>query len=119
MRSITFPFGIVFVSSNNFGDQVIEFQSFSGYKAYKTNSEGDHESVTRIKLWARSQSRLRPLSERDVVRVLNHPKTTGVVKRIRDESVCIIPTNDNPHGIGVWYQASNLKRIGRAVARVY
>lgn len=118
MKTITLSLGTVFITSNNFGDQCIELKTFSGYQAFRTNYEGEHESFTTIKRWAMNQMRLRPLAERDVVRVIDSG-ITGVVCKVRDQSICLVPTKDNPYGIGVWYHASNLKRIGRAVSRVY
>lgn len=52
--------------------------------------------------------------EKDVVRIKKGlPGKTGVVLRVDGESACVVVTQGNPSGIGVWFSVRELKRIGR------
>ena len=56
----------------------------------------------------------RPIEPKDIVRIKKGlPGKTGVVNRIDGESVNIFITQNNPSGIGVWYNIRDIKRIGR------
>lgn len=57
---------------------------------------------------------LRHLQKNDVVRIKKgRPGKTGVVNRIDGESVNIFVTQNNPDGIGIWFNIRELKIIGR------
>lgn len=56
----------------------------------------------------------RPIESKDVVRIKRGlPGKTGVVNRVDGESVNVFVTQDNPFGIGIWFNYRELKRIGR------
>jgi len=56
----------------------------------------------------------RPLAPKDVVRIKKGlPGKTGVVNRLDGESVNVFVTQNNPFGIGIWFNERELKRIGR------
>ncbi len=58
--------------------------------------------------------KVRPIQSKDVVRIKKGlPGTTGIVNRIDGESVNIFVTQNNPSGIGVWFNIRDVKRIGR------
>lgn len=58
----------------------------------------------------------------DVVRVISGQGKgkTGVVNRQPEghETVNVFITQDNPSGLGIWYQASELKKIGSTKRKV-
>lgn len=57
---------------------------------------------------------MRPIEPKDVVRIKKGlPGKTGVVNRIDGESVNVFVTQNNPAGIGIWFNIKELKRIGR------
>lgn len=57
---------------------------------------------------------VRPIESKDVVRIKHGlPGKTGVVNRVDGESVNVFVTQNNPAGIGVWFNVRELKRIGR------
>jgi hypothetical protein len=56
----------------------------------------------------------RPIEPKDIVRIKHgRPGNTGVVNRIDGESVNVFVTQNNPSGLGIWFNVSELKRIGR------
>lgn len=51
--------------------------------------------------------------KQDVVRIKKGlPGKTGVVNRIDGESVNVFVTQDNPEGMGIWFNYRDLKKIG-------
>lgn len=59
---------------------------------------------------------LRPIETKDVVRIKRGlPGKTGVVNRVLEDgqSVNVFVTQDNPAGLGIWYNVRELKRIGK------
>lgn len=60
---------------------------------------------------------------KDIVRIKQGlEKNTGVVNRIDGESVNVFVTQDNPSGLGIWFNYRELKRISstkRKVKSVY
>jgi hypothetical protein len=60
----------------------------------------------------------RPLLSKDIVRVVMpdvSKNVTGIVNRVDVNTglVNVFITQDNPSGIGIWYDKKHLKRIGR------
>lgn len=57
---------------------------------------------------------MRPLESKDVVRIKKGlPGNTGVVNKVDGESVNVFVTQNNPFGIGIWFNIRELKRIGK------
>lgn len=57
---------------------------------------------------------MRQLEPKDVVRIKKGlPGKTGVVNKIDGESVNVFVTQNNPFGIGIWFNIRELKRIGK------
>lgn len=57
---------------------------------------------------------MRPIESGDIVRIKHGlPGKTGVVNRVENESVNVFVTQNNPSGIGVWFNIREVKRIGR------
>ena len=57
---------------------------------------------------------MKPIQTNDVVRIKEGlPGKTGVVNRVDGESVNVFVTQNNPYGIGIWFNVRDLKRIGR------
>lgn len=54
----------------------------------------------------------------DVVRIKRGiPGKTGAVNRLKGESVNVFVTQNNPSGIGTWFNERELKRIGSTVRK--
>lgn len=54
---------------------------------------------------------MKSIEKKDVVRT-NSGKT-GVVNRVYDQNVSVFITQDNPYQIAIWYDITELKKIGR------
>jgi hypothetical protein len=56
----------------------------------------------------------RPIETKDIVRIKRGiPGKTGVVNRVDGESVNVFVTQNNPYGIGIWFNIREVKRIGK------
>lgn len=53
----------------------------------------------------------RPIESKDIVRT--DKGSTGVVNRLCGNNVNVFITQNNPAGIGIWFNIKQLKRIGR------
>lgn len=55
------------------------------------------------------------IKSKDVVRIKTKKgyQATGVVNRVYGDNVNVFVTQNNPYSIGVWFQLTEVKRIGK------
>lgn len=55
------------------------------------------------------------IKSKDVVRIKTKKgyQATGVVNRVDGDNINVFVTQNNPYGLGVWFDLSEVKRIGK------